>query len=120
MYDTSWARPVYVVMTDNCLHVKAQFRYVDSELLQHIETEGTFYAKTNKDYNGRLVVYEAVSSKAKPTQNHEKNFLKQIADGTLYFYKLKACAEPSSTPEMYVDKATSCGGKPEQNFTFGK
>ena len=120
VYKNHWARPVFVVMTDNCLDVKAQFHYLDSELLQHIETGGTFFANAN--YNNRLVVYEGVSEGGISSQNNENNRLKQTTDGTLSFYKLNACAEPSksSTPEIYVNKATSCGGKPEQNFTFGK
>ena len=114
-----YAKPVFVVMTDNCLDVKAQFRYLDSELLYNIETGGTFFANAN--YNNRLVVYEGVSKGGISSQNNKNNFLKQTADGTLFFYKISVCAEPSksSTP-TFVDRKTSCGGTPAQNFTFGK
>ena len=39
-----YALPYFVEMTTNCLDVKAQFRYLNSELLQNIESGGILMA----------------------------------------------------------------------------
>ena len=121
VYDNpTWAFPYYVVMTDNCLNVSAQFRYLDSALLHNIEKGGTLIFKlaSNKDYHGRLAVYKGVSARAIKIQNNAEYRLKQTDSGSLFSYdtSLNVCAEPST---KYVLRNTTCDTE-KQKFTFGK
>ena len=119
MYDDPpWAFPYFVVMTDNCLNVSAQFRYLDSALLHNIEKEGTLLSSTYKDYHSRWAVYKGVSATAIGTQNTARNRLKQTDAGSLFFYDTSKnlCAEPST---KYVLKSAICDTE-KQKFTFGK
>ena len=110
-----YAFPYYVVMTDNCLDNKAQFRYLDSELLHNIEV-GTLLSSPRADYFSRWAVYKGVSSSAKEYQRSATNHLKQTDAESLSLYNMKVCAEPSA---KYVMRKTYCDGE-NQTFTFGK
>ena len=121
MYNTpSHAFPYYVVMTDNCLDDKAQFRYLDTELLHNIGRNGTLVSPGESHYYSRLAVYKGVSEKGKIYQKAALNRLKQTAAGSLIFYNRsnRVCAEPESSSE-YVLRKTYCN-KRQQKFTFGK
>ena len=120
-----YALPYFVVMTDNCLDVKAQFRYLNPELLQNIESGGMLMTAariTNKDYNKRWAVYKGVSSNAKKTQNGKNHYLKQTNSTFLSLYNLDVCAEPSvNSKTLYVMRtAISKCNKIKHEFTFGK
>ena len=111
-------KPYFVVMTDNCLDDKAQFRYLHSELLQHIDTEATLLSSPSDSYHGRWAVYKGISNNGMVYQNSAKHRLKQTAAGSLRFYQEGICAEPATT-SSYIMRETNCD-KPEQVFTFGK
>ena len=106
-------------MIDNCLHEKAQFRYLDSQLLHNIEKDGTLVSAQSSNYRNRLAVYKGVSSIARRFQQMAEHRLKQTAAGSLFFYNSidRVCAEPDSS--NYVLRKTSCGTT-KQIFTFGK
>ena len=116
--NSNYAFPYYVVMSDNCLDNKAQFRYLDSQLLHNIEMNGTLVSPIENYYKARWVVYKGVASPAKTYQTNLIHRLKQTTAGSLHFYNMKtpACAEPSST---YLLTKTYCN-KSQQDFTFGK
>jgi hypothetical protein len=117
VYDNpTYAFPYFVVMTDNCLNVSAQFRYLDSELLHNIEKEGTLMYSTNKNYHSRWAVYKGVAAKAVGTQNNARYRLEQTDAGSLLFYNRNKCAQPST---KYVLRSAICDTK-EQKFNFGK
>jgi hypothetical protein len=106
-------------MTDNCLDSKAQFRYLDTELLHNIEKDGTLVsARNNAYYNGRWAVYKGVTTAAISYQKSGTHRLKQTAAGSLFFYNRTdpVCAEPSS---KYLLRKTYCNTT-QQKFTFGK
>ena len=114
----SYAFPYFVEMTDKCLDTKAQFRYVNNELLHNIVKGGTlgYYAKSW--YNKRWVVYVGVVEEAKQNQDSLEQRLKQTAAGSLslYYRSHPVCAEPSSknlSSKRYCDQKN-------QTFTFGK
>ncbi len=116
--DPTHALPYFVVMTENCLDVKAQFRYVNSELLHNIEKEGTLISPppSHKGYMSRWAVYKGVSGTAKTSQNSTDNYLKQTDAESLFLYNMNVCAEPST---KYVMRKTHCNTA-KQTFTFGK
>ena len=114
--DSSWAFPYYVVMTDDCLDNKAQFRYLDSELLHNIEKGGTLMSTSDSRYKSRWVVYKGVSVGGKNSQKSADNHLKQTDAEYLSLYNINVCAEPSTT---YVMRRTYCD-RANQKFTFGK
>ena len=119
VYDNpKYAFPYFVVMTDNCLNVSAQFRYLDSALLHNIEKEGTLLSSSHSLYLGRWSVYKGVSATAIGTQNNARYRLKQTDDGSLFLYDTSKnlCAEPST---KYVLKGAICDTE-KQKFTFGK
>ena len=119
MYNSpDYAKPYYVVMTGNCLDDKAQFRYLDSELLQHIETGGTLVSSPANTYNSRWAVYKGISDSAMDYQTKGTHRLEQTTAGSLRFYQDGICAEPE-TVDNYIIRKTYCD-KPEQEFTFGK
>ena len=121
VYDSGgWALPFWAIMTENCLNVSAQFRYLDSEILYNIGKDGTFVSvDSNSNYQKRLAIYKAVDPRSESYRNNQIHRLKQTANGTLYFYnKAKICAETSQS-DNYVKGEKACEGKPEQNFTFG-
>ena len=108
----------YAVMTNNCIDNKAQFRYLDSQLLHNIEKNGTLVAPTNSDYKGRWAVFKDVSKQGKKYQNDYMHRLRQGAAGSLSFYSIQdhTCAEPSSG---YVLRKTCNYSRKQQEFTFG-
>jgi phosphatidate phosphatase PAH1 len=113
------ALPYFVVMTDNCLNVSAQFRYLDSALLHNIEKEGTLISSTHSLYFGRWSVYKGVAATAIQFQNNAGHSLKQTDSGSLFFYgksSQNVCAEPST---KYVLRNATCDAE-NQKFTFGK
>jgi hypothetical protein len=115
----SHAKPYYVVMTDNCLDVNAQFYYYkNTETLRNTNTGGTFAATTSSAYNNRLFVYVPISTYAIGYVKRLEHSLKLSADGSLYFYRKSECGEPLSN--NYVNRVTSSCGTPNQKFTFGK
>ncbi len=94
-YNISHELPYYVVMTNNCLDDKAQFRYLDSELLQNIGTGGTMLSSSSdKLYSNRIGVYKGISPSEIAFQNNLKHRLKQTPAGSLCFYQQSLCAEP--------------------------
>ena len=111
------AFPYYVVMTDNCLDVKAQFRYL-TNWFYNIEKEGTLIASPSATYKNRWAVYKGVSKIAKRIQSSRQNYLKQTSEGSLLFYHRNppVCAEPSSG---YVFSKKYCN-RTKQMFTLGK
>ena len=111
-----YASPYYVVMTNNCLDDKAQFRYHNKELLQNIEKDRTLLSPLAANYLGRWAVYKGISTVAKYYQISHKHRLKQTAAGSLRFYESGVCAEPST---CYVMRKKYCD-KPKQKFTLGK
>jgi hypothetical protein len=112
------AFPYFVVMTDNCLDEKSQFRYLNSELLHNIEKEGTLVYSASSHYSTRWALYKGVSSSAKRFQNDAQHRLKQTDAGSLFLYNRDdpVCAEPSS---QYLLGKTYCD-RANQTFTFGK
>ena len=123
VYDNKgYALPYFVVMTDNCLDVRAQFRYLNPELLQNIESGGILMTSPSWDYRSRWVVYRGVSSSAKRTQYGKNHYLKQTNFTSLSLYNLGVCAEPSiNSKNSYVMKTaiTQCN-ETKHEFTFGK
>jgi hypothetical protein len=105
-------------MTDNCLDNKAQFRYLDSQLLQNIENEGTLATSSASSYEGRWTVYVGVSKRGKDFQYDAKHRLKQTVGGSLFLSRSHLCAEPSNS-SRYVLSRIYCN-KTQQEFTFGK
>jgi hypothetical protein len=106
-------------MTNNCLDDKAQFRYLDSELLQNIGTGGTLLSSSSdKLYSNRtgVHVYKGISPSEIAFQNNLKHRLKQTPAGSLYFYQDSICAEPLT---RYVMRRKYCNTT-KQEFTFGK
>jgi hypothetical protein len=119
VYDApNWAFPYFVVMTDNCLNVRAQFRYLDSELLNNIKKEGTLLSRTHRKYLGRWTVYKGVAATEISRQNNPNNRLKQTDAGSLFLYdrRRNVCAEPST---KYVLRNSKCDTE-KRKFTFGK
>jgi hypothetical protein len=114
----TWALSYFVVMTDNCLNVSAQFRYLDSALLHNIEKEGTLLSTTDSLFLGRLSVYKGVAATAILHQNNAEYRLKQTDSGSLFFYDTSqnVCAEPST---KYVLRNATCDTE-NQKFSFGK
>ena len=102
-------------MTDNCLDVKAQFRYLDSQLLQQIEEEGTLVSVSTASFKGR---WSVLVGKLRNNRRNAKFRLKQTATGSLFLYNKtnRACAEPSSD---HVSGTPYCN-ETQQKFTFGK
>ncbi len=113
---SNYALPYYLVMTDNCLDNKAQFRYLDSELLHNIEKGGTLLSTSDRRYKNRWTVYKGVSVGGKKQQNNAEHSLKQTDAESLFLYKMNVCAEPSAN---YVLRKTHCNTT-VQKFTFGK
>jgi hypothetical protein len=104
-------------MTDNCLDANAQFRFLDSELLQHTETKEALVSSKNKEYKGRLALGgNRTSLGGKGFQYSRDHRLKQTTAGSLSFYRVNVCGEPSGT---YVLRKTYCDTH-GQKFTFGK
>jgi hypothetical protein len=115
------ALPYFAVMTANCLDDKAQFRYLDNEILHNIENAGSlFSSRKNIYYKGRWAVYKGVSPRSILSQSSKENRLKQTAAGSLFFYNktVTVCAEPSFTSKYVLGK--SYCNEAKQDFTFGK
>ena len=115
--DVTHALPYFVVMADNCLDVKAQFRYLHNDLLHNIKKAGTLVSPLpkNSKYKGRWAVYKGVSSTGRNYQNNLKHRLKQTDFGSLRLEQDEICAELSKT---YLMRKTYCNNL-EQMFTFG-
>ena len=128
VYDVPFhALPYFVVMTDNCLARKAQFRYLESELLHNIQMNGTLVSPPDGIFEGRCVVYKGVGNQGKNYQRNLIHCLKQTPSGSLFFYKMKifrtkqpdpVCAEPNISSK-YLMRKTYCNTA-QQEFTFGK
>jgi hypothetical protein len=104
-----------VVMTENCLHENAQFRFLDSQILHDIKNNGTL---VNYPAN-HWTLYKGVSGHAKVYEQNAVNHLKQTAAGSLFYYKTETsdvCVEPSS---KYLSIKSYCNTT-NQQFTFGK
>ena len=109
-------------MTNNCLDVKAQFRYLNSELLQNIANGGILMASKSPKYKKKWAVYRGVHATAKKTQRSPNHYLKQTNSGSLSLYKMHVCAEPSikvKTSYVLMVEDSPCRKK-KQEFTFGK
>ena len=111
-------------MTYDCLDRKAQFRFLDSQLLHNIEKNGTLASpvvtsRAVDKYLGRLVVYQGISDGGKTAQKLQIHRLKQTAGGSLVLYKRRhpLCVEPNSS--KYLIRKTFCDTT-KQKFTFGK
>ena len=117
-----YALPYFVVMIDNCLDFKAQFRYLNPELLQNIESGGILMTSTTNSYKDRWAVYKGVSSGAKKVQNGQDHYLKQTNSNSLSLYNLDVCAEPSinSNTAYVMKRAISQCKEIKHEFTFGK
>jgi hypothetical protein len=105
----------YVVMTHNCLNVSGQFRYLDNEMLDNIETGGTLVAPPDDNYHSRWAVDKGVSTSGERYRSNSLHRLKQTVAGSLRFQN-GICAAPSTT---YVMRTNDCD-KPDNQFTFGK
>ncbi len=110
-----YAKPYLAVMTDNCLDVKAQFRF-DGAYLRNIHMDGTLAWFINSYYQTRLSVYKGISPVAIGVQNRDDHFLKQTNAGSLKFYNKDECVLPSVT---YAKRTATCDTA-EQRITFGK
>jgi hypothetical protein len=119
--NTNKSRRYWAEMVNNCLNVSAQFRYLDTELLQNIKTGGTLVSKNkNKKLRNRLFVYYGKSEQGKRFQNSSVHRMKQTDAGSLFLYDktVNSCAQPNG---RYVDlKKDGCSDVRYQKFTFGK
>ncbi|XP_028402590.1 receptor-type tyrosine-protein phosphatase delta-like isoform X2 [Dendronephthya gigantea] len=113
--DPSHALPYWVILKDNCLDDKAQFRYNDTEILWHIESGGALNSATSSTYRNLFSIYVAISPVAKNTQIKSRQNFKQTDAGSLYFYNDRRCGEPYRD---YVYRRTYCD-RSSQKFTFG-
>ena len=114
------AKPYFVVMTNNCLNPRAQFRYVDNELLHNIEKGGTLVSPlpSNKLFNSSLAVYHGVSKDSLNYQKSDDHRLKQTDAGSLFFHTMvtPVCAAPET---KFIKRSETCD-REGQDFTFGK
>jgi hypothetical protein len=116
VYDyPKYSLPYWAVMTDNCLDVKAEFRF-DGEYLKNIHTDGTLAWYSESSYKGRLSVYKGVSRQGIQAQHRADHHLKQTNAGSLRFYNRGECALPST---RYVKRTRTCDTA-EQKISFGK
>jgi hypothetical protein len=119
--EDEYARRYWAVMVDNCVHNSARFRYLNSKLLQNIQTRGSLVSKYgNSTFLNRLYIYDGKNQKGKEFENNNEHRLKQTDAGSLYLYDttVNSCAQPNGT---YVDqKKDGCKNAAEQKFTFGK
>ena len=110
-------------MVANCLSTRAQFRYLDSGLVQNIEKKGTLASRHNKPevYKRRLFIYASKSEEGKKFERNQQRYrLKQTPGQSLGFQgaNLHSCAQPNGTN---VDqKKYGCQNSKKQKFTFGK
>ena len=125
VYDSNWANPRWARMIDNCLQHNAQFRYLDTEHLQNINTTGTFASASHENYRlgsiYGIFVYKRRDPRSFKFQNGAAHHLKQTAAGSLSLYRVTVCPEPlqSGDNDTYVERKTTCD-RPEQTFTLGK
>jgi hypothetical protein len=116
------ARRYWAEMVNNCFNVSASFRYLDTELLQNIDTRGTlasFYDNPER-YKNRWFVYKGKNDRGLNFEKEDSHRLKQTVAESLYFYDkaVNSCGQPNGT---YLDlKRDGCSNTPEQKFTFGK
>ncbi|XP_028417346.1 uncharacterized protein LOC114541738 [Dendronephthya gigantea] len=108
-------------MVDDCLSKNASFRYLQSELLQNIATEGNLLASNIPRYQNRLFVFGGKSHRGKIFMNNPTHRLKQTNAGSLYFYDsgTNSCAQPDARRKYIDQKENGCRGTAEQRFTFG-
>ena len=106
-------------MVNNCLNVSAQFRYLDTELLQNIKTGGTLAsnAKKKMKFLNRLLIHYGKNEQGKKFQCSSDHYLKQTDAGSLFLYEADFCVQPNRS---YVDLKRDGCSNVEQNFTFGK
>jgi hypothetical protein len=107
-------------MVNNCLNVSAQFRYLDTELLQNIKTGGTLASNAKKEmkFLNRLFIHYGKNEKGKKFQSNSDHHLKQTDAGSLFLYAVDFCVQPNN--RSYVDLKKNGSSDVEQNFTFGK
>ncbi len=122
IFEDKWATRYWVEMVDNCLDEKAQFRYLDSNLLQNINTGGTLTsAYQDNKYQQRLFIYDGkINTTGINLENKNEHRVKQTDAGSLFLYDtaVNSCAQPNG---IYVDqKKDGCSNATEQKFTFGK
>ena len=113
----------YVKLTENCLDGKAQFRYLDSQLLQNIEKNGTLVSPSaHYKYFSRWCVYKGVSKKKRKYQYNVKHRLKQTAAGALLFYNREdpVCAVRQSSKKYLLRVLKHYCEKSADEFVFGK
>ena len=119
--DGMTARRYWAEMVSNCLNGSAQFRYLDTELLQNIKTRGTLASdSTNTKFLNRLFIYVGKNPNGKNFQKSSVHRLKQTDAGSLFLYdsSVNSCAQPNGS---YVDlKKDGCRDVTVQKFTFGK
>ena len=119
--DGNNARSYWAEMVNNCLKVSAQFRYLDTELLQNIRTGGTLASNLNKPkFQNRLFIHYGKNEQGKRFQNSIVHRMKQTDAGSLFLYNktVNSCAQPNG---RYVDlKKDGCSNVKDQKFTFGK
>ena len=117
--DSNNARSYWVEMVNNCLNVSAQFRYLDTELLQNIKTGGTLASNAKKEmkFLNRLFIYYGKNEQGKTFQGISDHHLKQTDAGSLFLYEADFCVQPTRS---FVDLKKDGCSDVEQNFTFGK
>jgi hypothetical protein len=76
--NTNNSRRYWAEMVNNCLNVSAQFRYLDTELLQNIKTGGTLVSKNknenkNKNKNNNNNNNKKKNKNANENENEKKN-----------------------------------------------
>ena len=72
--NTNNSRRYWAEMVNNCLNVSAQFRYLDTELLQNIKTGGTLVSKNkNENKNKNKNKNNNNSKKKKKNENENEN-----------------------------------------------
>ena len=118
VYEEEHAKPYFAIMIKNCLNSRAQFRYLETELLQNIDTNGTLVSSTNPKYTHRWAIYKGIQGYGLTYQRESIHRLKQTDAGILLLYNMKkpVCAEPL---ENHVIRNQKCD-KGIQKFTFGK
>ena len=115
IYDSpNYTLPYFVVMTDNCLDVGAQFRYLSTGTLNNLENNGSLSSDGGTlEYKNRWCVYKGVADRAVEYQYAPDYYLTQTADGALSQDNI--CAEPQ---KKYVTRV-KCD-ETNKKFTFGR
>ncbi|CAB4044683.1 Hypothetical predicted protein, partial [Paramuricea clavata] len=117
--EDEYARRYWAEMDDNCVHYRARFRYLDTNLLHNFKTGGSLVSNYgNSTFLNRLYIYDSKNQKGKEFENNNEHRFKQTDAGSLFLYNstVNSCAQPNDT---YVDqKKDGCKNTAEQKFTF--